>query len=251
MSKKVRTHYDNLKVARDAPDAVIKAAHKALAQNHHPDKTENKDEAHRIMKLLNEARDVLLDPALRKEHDAWIKIQEANHNHQEAHKRKPQSAKKTEDEGYEWQDWQKIGRYKVRDGLAVDTETGLMWLRFAVGQRWENKTIQGETKKFTWDKALLTATFFNNTGGHSGYTDWKLPTINELQTLVNEYKNVKNGESHFINGSVFSKNATSFWSSSNSAKANELGWAIDFNSGSSSLMNKVSKYSVRLVRREM
>ncbi|RIZ67509.1 MAG: hypothetical protein D0528_11790 [Methylococcales bacterium] len=64
MSKKIRTHYDNLKIANDAPDEVIKAAHKALVQKHHPDKTENKDEAHRIIKLINEARDVLLNPTL-------------------------------------------------------------------------------------------------------------------------------------------------------------------------------------------
>jgi DnaJ-class molecular chaperone len=33
----IRTHYDNLKVARNAPDSVIKAAYKALCQTYHPD----------------------------------------------------------------------------------------------------------------------------------------------------------------------------------------------------------------------
>ena len=38
---KVRTHYDNLKVARNAPPEVIRAAYKALAQKYHPDRNSN------------------------------------------------------------------------------------------------------------------------------------------------------------------------------------------------------------------
>lgn len=34
----IRTHYDNLKVARNAPTSVIKAAYKALCQTYHTDK---------------------------------------------------------------------------------------------------------------------------------------------------------------------------------------------------------------------
>jgi len=70
---KFRTHYDNLKVARKAPIGVIKAAYKALCQSYHPDKYEGKPEqAHQIMKLINEAYVVLSDPNKRAEHDRWI-----------------------------------------------------------------------------------------------------------------------------------------------------------------------------------
>ena len=34
---KIRTHYDNLKVARDAPIEVIRAAYKSLCMKYHPD----------------------------------------------------------------------------------------------------------------------------------------------------------------------------------------------------------------------
>ena len=77
---KLRTHYDNLKVSRDAPDFVIRAAYKTLTQKYHPDKNPSADAA-RIMQLINRSYAVLSDPELRTEHDAWIRAQEANAGH--------------------------------------------------------------------------------------------------------------------------------------------------------------------------
>ena len=69
---KVHTHYDNLKVARDAPPEVIRAAYKTLSQKHHPDRHGNSKEAIRIIQLINTAYEVLSDPVRRQEHDEWI-----------------------------------------------------------------------------------------------------------------------------------------------------------------------------------
>jgi hypothetical protein len=77
---RLRTHYDNLKVSRDAPDFVIRAAYKTLTQKYHPDKNPSADAA-RIMQLINRSYGVLSDPDLRAEHDAWIRSQEANAGH--------------------------------------------------------------------------------------------------------------------------------------------------------------------------
>ena len=76
---KIHTHYDNLKIARNAPDALIKAAYKLLLQQHHPDKVEvaKQAEALRITHIIRGSYDVLSDPVQRAEHDAWIKTQEA------------------------------------------------------------------------------------------------------------------------------------------------------------------------------
>ena len=73
---KIRTHYDNLKVARDAPDIVIRAAYKTLSQRHHPDKNPGDKNAARIMKILNEAYATLIDPEKRRAHDKWIQQME-------------------------------------------------------------------------------------------------------------------------------------------------------------------------------
>ncbi|MFZ2727589.1 MAG: TIR domain-containing protein [Methylococcaceae bacterium] len=53
-----------------------------------------------------------------------------------------------------YQDWQTIGKYKVKDGRAIDTETNLMWLRFSYGQQWQNNTAEGEVKKLIGKQRL-------------------------------------------------------------------------------------------------
>jgi len=78
---KIRTHYDNLKVARNAPESVIRAAYKTLMQQYHPDKFNGpEDEALRIAKIIKQSFDVLIDPVRRAEHDNWIAEQEAKAN---------------------------------------------------------------------------------------------------------------------------------------------------------------------------
>lgn len=72
-----RTHYDNLKVARDAPPEVIRAAYRTLSQKFHPDRNMGNSEAVRIMAIINASYEVLSDPDKRREHDQWIKEVEA------------------------------------------------------------------------------------------------------------------------------------------------------------------------------
>lgn len=78
--KKVHTHYDNLKVARNAPQEVIRAAYKTLSQKYHPDRNQNSQESHRVMKIINESYGVLSDPQKRALHDQWIAEQEGASN---------------------------------------------------------------------------------------------------------------------------------------------------------------------------
>ena len=73
---KIHTHYDNLKVSRQAPQEVIRAAYKALSQKYHPDKNPGDEKAARIMAIVNTAYNILSDPMRRKEHDEWIAAEE-------------------------------------------------------------------------------------------------------------------------------------------------------------------------------
>ena len=72
----VRTHYDNLKVSRTASSDEIKDAYRRLTQKHHPDKHGGSAEKARVMLIINDAYDTLIDPDRRRAHDAWISQQE-------------------------------------------------------------------------------------------------------------------------------------------------------------------------------
>jgi len=73
---KIHTHYENLKVSRNAPDEVIRAAYKVLAQKYHPDRNHGDLDAARIMTVVNTSYRVLSDPDERWNHDRWIEEQE-------------------------------------------------------------------------------------------------------------------------------------------------------------------------------
>lgn len=70
---KITTHYDTLKVTRDAPANVVKAAYKTLCQTYHPDKyVGDSTTADQMIKALSQSYAVLSDPEKRAEYDAWI-----------------------------------------------------------------------------------------------------------------------------------------------------------------------------------
>lgn len=73
---KIHTYYDDLKVTRDAPQEVIKAAYRSLSQKFHPDRNHANPEAARIMSALNTSYGVLSDPEKRREYDQGISRQE-------------------------------------------------------------------------------------------------------------------------------------------------------------------------------
>lgn len=75
---KIRTHYDNLKVARDAPFGVIKAAYQALSVDYQSDKHQcNKGSAEKILNHIKASYEVLIDPIKREAYDDWIRDQES------------------------------------------------------------------------------------------------------------------------------------------------------------------------------
>lgn len=67
------SHYAVLKLAPDAPAEVIRAAYRALAARHHPDRCDAEPGAVSRMQRVNEAYRVLSDPRLRAAHDAALR----------------------------------------------------------------------------------------------------------------------------------------------------------------------------------
>jgi len=88
----IYTHYDNLKVARNAPPEVIRAAYKSLSQKYHPDRNSNNPDAARVMALINGSYEVLSDTTKRAEHDKWIAEKEFIAPQQQTPRARPQPA---------------------------------------------------------------------------------------------------------------------------------------------------------------
>ncbi|MCI5196179.1 MAG: DUF1566 domain-containing protein [Candidatus Electrothrix sp. AW5] len=147
----------------------------------------------------------------------------------------------------------KIGKYiDNRDGTITDTETKLMWKRCSEGLFGEN-CEKGKAKEYEWDDAVKR---FKNVS-YAGYRDWRLPTIDELKTLVycsEEVKDKKRGRCNdgstkpTINQQAFPNTTRWYWSGSPYADFSVSAWGVGFGSGSSYNGNRNYNYAVRLVR---
>ncbi len=129
------------------------------------------------------------------------------------------------------------------DGTVMDTKTGLHWMRFALGQTWNGKINLTEAKRYTWQEAFNAVESFNQSGGFADYEDWRVPTIDELKTIIERDKKPA------INHAMFPATPLSlFWSSTSAVNVNHSAWAVYFYGGSAYWYGKTSYYFVRLVR---
>src|SRR3989442_5751647 len=69
MAVQFKDYYEVLEVPRTATDDEIKKAFRKLARKYHPDVAKDKKEAEEKFKEVNEAYEVLSDPAKRKKYD--------------------------------------------------------------------------------------------------------------------------------------------------------------------------------------
>jgi hypothetical protein len=71
------------------------------------------------------------------------------------------------------------------DGTLTDTQSGMMWMRCALGQRWTGSSrCSGKPQAFTWKAAQDAASALNAAGGYAKHADWRMPHIPELATIV-------------------------------------------------------------------
>jgi hypothetical protein len=125
-------------------------------------------------------------------------------------------------------------QYVLKGGTAFDTKTRLTWQRCSAGQHWQDgKGCVGMVQGLT----LLQAELLENDG-------WRLPTIEELETLV-----APNCTHPAINQEVFpgmDVQSLYYWSRT-SPRDGELDY-LNFATGTVSSDSDEEPYSVRLVR---
>lgn len=145
-------------------------------------------------------------------------------------------------------------------GTAIDTETGLMWMRCSVGQEWTGSTCSGEAAKLSWNGALEAAA----KASLAGYDDWRMPTREELYTLVycssgRRFALDAEGQGGACDGNfdkpvilkaVFPATPLSnYWSATDNERYSYKAWGVAFSSGFSGTGSKTEYVAARLVRK--
>ena len=69
------------------------------------------------------------------------------------------------------------------DGTVTDIRSGLMWMRYSIGQAWSNEIPSGEARLFSLVEAQAIKS------NCSGFNDWILPTYDEVKTLIYQNRN--------------------------------------------------------------
>ncbi|CAK0745438.1 List-Bact-rpt repeat protein [Gammaproteobacteria bacterium] len=124
------------------------------------------------------------------------------------------------------------------DGTVTDNSTGLMWAQCSEGQ--SGSGCVGDASSMSWGDALTAAK--NSRLG--GYSDWRLPNIKELLSIV-DYSVY--GPS--IDRAIFPNTpSSSFWSSAPHASTSVYAWIVSFFNGYARNYSRSSGFAVRLAR---
>ena len=136
------------------------------------------------------------------------------------------------------------------DTSITDNLTGLVWapngnLMLIRDPHWERQSpvSYGEV---TWQHALDYVAKLN-AENYLGYNDWRLPNINELESLVNK---AQPDTAAWLNSQGFD-NVLSYdyyWSSTSFADDTSQAWVLDMNYGNLKYFNKTYNHNVWPVR---
>ena len=114
-------------------------------------------------------------------------------------------------------------------GIVIDTRTGLVWQDDAAAA----------TTTATWANAITTCE--NLVLG--GYSDWRLPNINELKSIRDMSRSYPAIDTAFVNTAT-----DNYWSSTSYAADTTFAWYVYFDNGGVDGNGKGNSYYVRCVR---
>ena len=134
-------------------------------------------------------------------------------------------------------------RFENLGEVIRDESTQKLWLRCALGMRWNGRFCEDKTSTYTYVEAL-SAVAKHNQQKTASRSNWRLPTRDELLTIVE-----KRCQNPSINLEVFSYSPQSgFWTSTeNPGLLSTRMEIVHFLYGDSFIANKSQSWRVRLV----
>lgn len=125
------------------------------------------------------------------------------------------------------------------NGTATDVVTSLVWMRCQVGQTWNGTGCIGQPTSYAW----IYASALSGTVTFAGESDWRLPTIRELESLIGRTKY----SYYAFNRNVFDQ-VFALWSATEWPNlANDAVW-IAWQTGEVTYTSKTLQYPVLMVR---
>jgi hypothetical protein len=137
------------------------------------------------------------------------------------------------------------------DGTISDLNTGLMWEKKS-----DDGSIHDKDTAYTWDNAFAVHVAGLNSAVFAGHTDWRLPNVKELQSIVDYERWSPSVDPVFHTSCLPACTVTScsctaslnYWSSATVAYSPGFAWLVYFYGGDVLYDAKGGGYSVRAVR---
>ncbi|MGY6631644.1 MAG: Lcl C-terminal domain-containing protein [Wenzhouxiangella sp.] len=131
------------------------------------------------------------------------------------------------------------------DGTVIHNRSGLQWGQCALGQQANGRFCEGRATAMSWQEATAAVAELNANGGKAGFSDWRLPSREELETIVERCR-----EAPAVNENIFPNTPwAGFWTNSLEEVDGEVqSWFVGFYRGLSYPFAQSASYRVRVVR---
>lgn len=130
------------------------------------------------------------------------------------------------------------------NGTVTDSKTNLTWMKCSLGMEWSGKECTKAPINVHLRDVEDELDEFRNDGGFAGKSDWRLPTKQELESILETAC-----ESPAISIDYFSFTPSSFfWTTSGYEQNDKWFWVVGFLYGGSYLAHRRDAWMLRLVR---
>ncbi len=131
-----------------------------------------------------------------------------------------------------------------QDATWTDPKTGLMWSRISIGQQWQDGRVEGQATNMTWSDANEACATLHL----AGFNDWRLPSREELESLMVKDQAGYNAPDEMLYPPDLSWPNNFGWYWSSSFYTDGGAWLVLFNYGYSDRNSEDYQNQVRAVR---